>query len=620
MRYLSIIMVLVFFTTLLNASHFRSIRVGSFLNKVDADKSLIKLNKYMKTQRNIIHFQKKLFFRAKAIKVGRYYMNVIEPFGDNQKELQEIVDTIRKKYPHAYIKKVKGKMPKVKHSKPVSKPKIKEVIKKEPKKIIQPIVEKVAEPIVITPIVIPKPIIEKKIVPIIIEEIVEPIIIQEKNETLPVVVQEKNETIIEENISEPIIIQEKNETIIEENISEPIIEETLVEEVVISDLQDVKVIEKENKESEIAVVEVEEQQEKEVEVAVVEIEEQQEKEIEVAVVEVKEEQEKEVEVAVVEVEEQQEKEVEVAIVEVKENKILHILNTVPKEIKFLLIALISVIFFLFVILLVLLKKVSNLKKEKISSIDSVEIEQTEKLSALEKQLELVNTTHENSMMQLNSKHKEEISTLEDSYNRKIGTINLNNENSLSELLLNHQNDMDELIVSNKDKIQKIEDENLKQIEVLRVELSNSKTKEIQTEPLLETPTPIQELKEPEVVPVIIEEAETEELTSAIGLGNCDGDEQFYNTILAEFKTSYKESPLTFEKLCIENNFEDARHLAGDIKDLAVNIGAYNLCESVASMEYDFEKGSTTNWKKRVENYKEKLEKLIIEIDDYTNKN
>jgi len=608
MRYLSIIMVLVFFTTLLNASHFRSIRVGSFLNKVDADKSLIKLNKYMKTQRNIIHFQKKLFFRAKAIKVGRYYMNVIEPFGDNQKELQEIVDTIRKKYPHAYIKKVKGKMPKVKHSKPVSKPKIKEVIKKEPKKIIQPIVEKVAEPIVITPVVIPKPIIEKKIVPVVIEEIVEPIIIQEKNETLPVVIQEKNETIIEENISEPIIIQEKNETIIEENISEPIIEETLVEEIVISDLQDVKVIEKENKESEIAVVEVEEQQEKEVEVAVVEIEEQQEKEIEVAVVEVKEE---------------QEKEVEVAVVEVKENKILHILNTVPKEIKFLLIALISFIFFLFVILLVLLKKVSNLKKEKIFSIDSIEIEQieqTEKLSALEKQLELINITHENSMMQLNSKHKEEISTLEDSYNRKIGTINLNNENSLSELLLNHQNDMDELIVSNKDKIQKIEDENLKQIEVLRVELSTSKTKEIQTEPLLETPTPIQELKEPEVVPVTIEEAETEELTSAIGLGNCDGDEQFYNTILAEFKTSYKESPLTFETLCIENNFEDARHLAGDIKDLAVNIGAYNLCESVASMEYDFEKGSTTNWKKLVENYKEKLEKLIIEIDDYTNKN
>ena len=627
MRYLSIIMVLVFFTTVLSASHFRSIRVGSFFNKADAEKSLIKLNKYIQTKKNIIHFQKKMFFKAKVIKVGRYYMNVIEPFQDNKKALQEIVDTIRDKYPHAYIKKIKGKAPVFKHPKPIIKKKEqKKVEVKEMKKVVvTPVVEDVEEPIVVEKKEQKEVEVKevKKVVVIpVVEDVEEPITV-EKIKPKEVEIKEVKKVVVTpvvEDVEEPIVVEEIKATKeLNESIIEPIektvmpIENTLIEEVVIEELKDMKVLEK--KDLKPSVVEVEE---KEVEEAAVEVEE---KEVEEAVVEVEE--------AVVEVDE---KEIEKTAVKIKENRINRYLNSLSIEIKITFAILVALFFIMLIVVLFLLKKISNLKKLNIVSVDTVEAERLDELTSLETEITSLKTEYENRLQQLTQTHQEEIATIEDRYTRKMGAMNLKNEESLNQLLLTHQNDLEELTVSNKDKISKIKAIYENKIQKINAtheatvnDLKEQLVKPIEQEvveilePKIENSQTIEIVKEEQPISIQIEEV-SEELTSSIGLGNCDGDEQFYNTILTEFKTNYKESPLTFEKLCNENNFEDARHLAGDIKDLAVNIGAYNLCESVASMEYDFEKGSTTNWKKLVENYKEKLEKLIIEIDDYTNKN
>jgi len=615
MRYLSIAIVLVFFTTVLSASHFRSIRVGSFYNKIDAEKSLVKLNKYIETQKNIIYFQKKLFFKAKAIKVGRYYMNVIEPFGDNQKELQEIVDTIRKKYPHAYIKKIQGKMPiqhkSMKKLKP--KPKQKEIkAKSTPPKIeevLKPIIEKVAEPIVVQKVknqalsVIPTPIVEELVV--------------EKN------VKEENKTIMEDK-----------------EVVEPIIREDVVEEIVIDNLQENKVIEDNKPALATAVVEVQEVNNSRLETAVIEVEEQNNSELETAVVEIKEENKTKETTDVVAVEEQNNSEKEVAVVKVKavvevepvaeveekkveaQQGVEEYINKIPTELQIVIVVLVGFVLILFIIVLFLLKKVSNLKKINISTVDNVAVEQLEKLTALENQIEALKIANEQHIMQLNATHQTEIATVEDSYNRRIGAMNLKNENSLNDLLLNHQNDLEELVISNQDKIEKIKaiyetkiekinDENIKKIDELKVE-KVVETPNISEKPIIEEKiVPIETVKVAEDI---------EELTIFVGLGNCDDDALFYRSILEEFKSKYSNSPETFEEFYSNNSLEDAKYLAREIKDLSVNIGAYGLSERLASIEFECEKGSNNGWQELVATYRANLERLIIEIDDYTNKN
>jgi len=109
MRYIFISMVLLLFTTLLDASYYRSIRVISFPKESSAKKAATKLKKYIASHKNIVAFQKKIGFDVKIVKAGKYYMVVVESFGDQIDELQEIVDTLRAHYPHVYVKKIKSK-------------------------------------------------------------------------------------------------------------------------------------------------------------------------------------------------------------------------------------------------------------------------------------------------------------------------------------------------------------------------------------------------------------------------------------------------------------------------------------------------------------------------------
>jgi len=107
-----------------------------------------------------------------------------------------------------------------------------------------------------------------------------------------------------------------------------------------------------------------------------------------------------------------------------------------------------------------------------------------------------------------------------------------------------------------------------------------------------------------------------EISVSIGLGRCDGDEEFYKSILKDFKVMYINSSITLEELCKAGKFKEARSMAMDIKDVSLNIGAYNLCENAATMEYEFEKGERSKWQRLVGFYTISLDKLFKDIDKY----
>ena len=120
-----------------------------------------------------------------------------------------------------------------------------------------------------------------------------------------------------------------------------------------------------------------------------------------------------------------------------------------------------------------------------------------------------------------------------------------------------------------------------------------------------------------------EEIETEEqfseLSISVGLGRCHGDKEFCQSILEEFRNLYVNSSVNLRELCSDGKFKEARRLAMDIKDVSLNIGAYNLCEAAATMEYEFEKGERSNWKEFISFYNIQLIKLFKDIDSYLSK-
>jgi CheY-like chemotaxis protein/HPt (histidine-containing phosphotransfer) domain-containing protein len=101
-----------------------------------------------------------------------------------------------------------------------------------------------------------------------------------------------------------------------------------------------------------------------------------------------------------------------------------------------------------------------------------------------------------------------------------------------------------------------------------------------------------------------------------GLKQCHGDKEFFYTILQEFLDLYTQAPTTLLQLCYDNEFKKARHLAMDIKDVALNIGAYKVYESAASMEYEFEKGQRGNYKEHINHFAQNLQDAFFEIKKY----
>jgi len=107
-----------------------------------------------------------------------------------------------------------------------------------------------------------------------------------------------------------------------------------------------------------------------------------------------------------------------------------------------------------------------------------------------------------------------------------------------------------------------------------------------------------------------------ELSISLCLKKCNDDESFYKLILEDFKKMYKDSEQRFEKLCMESKFKEAKQMAMDVRDVALNIGAYHLYKSAANMEQVFARGFADNWQELLDDYSLNLTNLFKEIDKY----
>jgi len=107
-----------------------------------------------------------------------------------------------------------------------------------------------------------------------------------------------------------------------------------------------------------------------------------------------------------------------------------------------------------------------------------------------------------------------------------------------------------------------------------------------------------------------------ELSISLCLKKCNDDEDFYKLILEDFKKMYKDSEQRFEKLCINSEFKEAKQMAMDVRDVALNIGAYHLYKSAANMEQVFSRGFADNWQELLKDYSLNLKNLFKDIDKY----
>lgn len=100
-----ILSILIFFTTVLDASYARSIRLSSFLSEEEAQKSLVELELFITKSSRLSAIRREFDFDVKVIKSGKYYMHNIEPLTD-KKLVQETLDILRTKYSYVYPKKI----------------------------------------------------------------------------------------------------------------------------------------------------------------------------------------------------------------------------------------------------------------------------------------------------------------------------------------------------------------------------------------------------------------------------------------------------------------------------------------------------------------------------------
>jgi len=106
MRYVPILAILIFFSTVLDASYARSIRVGSFLKEKRAEKELVKLEEFVQSNSRLTQLRDKYHFDVKVLVRGKYYLNVIEPLM-KKNVVQEILDILRTEYSYVYPKKIR---------------------------------------------------------------------------------------------------------------------------------------------------------------------------------------------------------------------------------------------------------------------------------------------------------------------------------------------------------------------------------------------------------------------------------------------------------------------------------------------------------------------------------
>ena len=116
------------------------------------------------------------------------------------------------------------------------------------------------------------------------------------------------------------------------------------------------------------------------------------------------------------------------------------------------------------------------------------------------------------------------------------------------------------------------------------------------------------------------EEEYENLSVQAGLERCKNDKELYIGLLNDFKVMYESSTQTLNNLCTQEQFKEARVMLKNIKDVSLNIGAYNVCESAAAFEYECEKGPRGDSKSFSSTLGDSLTTLFNDITHYNKTN
>jgi hypothetical protein len=612
MRYIFIILIVL--VSLLEASFYRSIRVGSFENRVNAEKALVKLQNYVNSKEKILSYQKKIGFQVKIVKVGNYYMNVIEPFRDEEKELQEVVDIVRLKYSFAYVRKIKTKDTEtkietktLKEKKRKKEPKEESVLREKERVVVEPAAEKEDEAVVVDEVILAEEIvppelriIEKDETKRIIKDVENIIEKQElpqeinKTQTQVEIPIEKRLEIVNKEVKEPT---EYSEDMFKRKQNISIWQILLAISFLIILFLAKKLISKKDSDRYI-------------------------EESIVSISKVKQQK-----------------------LELSEKNTLYgeMSHSVKKNLELILKAVDS-------------GDVKEIKSLSINSLNKINdlldmevISKNELL--LNKERFDIKQLFKNLSMQFLTEFKENKTELKvelaediplfllgdqkrlnqvlfgvirsfvkhDKLNNIVIEVNKRDENSSSvdlEIFLR-----DSSIMMSADQIDSILNKELiltkKLIKKMNGTINIKAKKEIGTLFIISFNLEKAEELEAKIEEVVKENRIVESfdiLSIENGLKRCDSDLELYNSMLEEFKFMYSNSAETIKKFCIIDSFDEAREYILEIKDFAVNIGASKLADSLDIMNYELKKKAEGNWSKLVEFYKEELEKLITKID------
>ncbi len=107
-----------------------------------------------------------------------------------------------------------------------------------------------------------------------------------------------------------------------------------------------------------------------------------------------------------------------------------------------------------------------------------------------------------------------------------------------------------------------------------------------------------------------------ELSPLKELEKFSGEGEFYKSLLNDFYTMYIKSAESLNVFVKEHKYKEAIILSRDIKDVALNIGAYSLCESAATLEYELGRQEYSKILKALQNFEAHLLRLLTEIELY----
>jgi len=108
----------------------------------------------------------------------------------------------------------------------------------------------------------------------------------------------------------------------------------------------------------------------------------------------------------------------------------------------------------------------------------------------------------------------------------------------------------------------------------------------------------------------------EELNTKVGLNSHNNELITYQNALKDFKEKHLDSAIVIERLCNNTHFDEALTLVRVLKEESIQIGAFNLHESIKTMEKEMELGENSQWEKSIWAYGITLKNLSTEIDHY----